>query len=427
MKRQYHLDESRYESLIRAIGSLSGLFGDGVNANIHYRTVERLFIYTTKAKDLTRKDKVFDALVGKHFEIGVGIKTFALQAKGVISKMEKVQELTRIAGRGDLKNLSPEEIVNRVAEIRNKSIKSDSNQFGVDIQKSIYHCLIRIGDSAYIHEQHYPLIDLSSLAPVNSRGKPLRRWGRKSKGSTIHFFDGNHHYSFHNSKNTLNMRFEFPGLLKSARFDMTRIPNIWDILDADQLLATLTDRSTDKKIPLSGHSNSLGEAGVDYVVLPLYRQTRDGKEVSLKSGINFWNAGGRRRKYGEAYVPVPKVVYDIAPHFFPRVGKSFLVQLPDRTSPVKASLCQANGKALMSEKNNELCQWLYRILDPELSDEAFNLPPNRPPFEYKDLTEIGSDCVVVSKSLSSGSTAYNLDLGRIGDFEKFLESFSYTN
>lgn len=420
MTRNFFLDESRYESLIKAIGSLSGLFGDGVNANIHYRTVERLFIYTTKAKDLTRKDKVFDALVGKSFEIGVGIKTFALQNKGVKSKMEKVQELTRIAGSGHLDRLPPEKLVRRVSEIRNKSIRSDSNQFGVDISKSIYHCLVRLGDAAYIHEQPYPLIDLENLLPANSRGKVLRRWNKAKSRSTIHFFDGKHHYSYHTSKNTLSMRFEFPNLLHARRLDMTRIPDIWDVLDSGQFFSALTDQPPKITGKPLKKSTSMGKPGVDYVVLPLYTLRNEGKKVEKKSGINFWNAGGRKRKYGEAYIPVPKAVHDAAPGFFPRVGNYFLVQLPDRTSPVRASLCQENGKALMSEKNNELCQWLYKVLDPYISEDAFKLPPKRKPFEYNDLVEIGSDCIVVTKIQSSPSATFSIELGALGDYEEFL-------
>lgn len=420
MTRNFFLDESRYESLIKAIGSLSGLFGDGINANIHYRTVERLFIYTTKARDLTRKDKVFDALVGKKFEIGVGIKTFALQNKGAKSKMEKVQELTRIAGRGDLDRLPPERLALRVSEIRNKSIKSDSNQFGVDISKSIYHCLIRLGDDAYIHEQPYPLIDLENLRPANTRGKVLRRWSKAKSRSTIHFSDGKHHYSYHTSKNTLSMRFEFPDLLTGRRLDMTRIPDIWDVLDAGQLFSAFGDQPQKETSKPLKNVASKGKPGIDYVVLPLYSLRKEGKRVEKKSGINFWNAGGRKRKYGEAYIPVPKAVHDVASGFFPRVGKYFLIQLPDRSSPVRASLCQENGKALMSEKNNELCQWLYKVLDPDISEDAFKRPPRRQPFEYNDLIEIGSDCIVVTKIHSKPSPTFSIELGALGDYEKFL-------
>lgn len=422
MNRDFDLDESRYADLIKAIGSLSGLFGEGTNANIHYRTVEGLFVHTTNAKDLTRKDRVFDAIVGRNFDIGVGIKTFALANSSATSKIEKVQELTKVAGRGELRRLSPKKLVHKVAEIRNKTIRSDCIQFGIDISKSIYHCLIRVGDAAYIHEEAYPIIQVDHLAPTNSNGKKRIGWERTNFSSTLHFTDGQHQYSFHTSKNTLSMRFNFPDLLNAKRLVMPRIPNIWDVLDAQKLLMVLkSSKANQNNFSLVGGVFD-GRPGIDFVVLPLYSNKSGTKRIEEKSGINFWNAGGRRRKYGEAYIPVPQMIHNVAPRFFPKRGTYFSLRLPDERTLVRAGLFQEGGKALMSERNNELCRWLYRVLDPDMDDNLFDRPPQRRPFIYTDLMQIGSDCVIISKIRQTSDNLYSLQLGKIGDFERFQES-----
>ena len=416
--RSFDFDRSRYEELLKAIGLLSGLYGESKNNNIHYRTVEKLFINATKGKDLSRQDKVFDALVGTNFDIGVGIKTFGITSKSVSSKLEKIQELTRYAGLGHLKGLSSPALARKVAEFRNKSIQSDCNQFGVRISKSIYHCLIRLGQDAYIHEEPYPLIDLDNIFPVNSSGKRVSKW--ISHKSLIHFSDGLNHYSYHKAKNTLSMRFEFSKSLRSRPIRMQKVEEIWSRLDAEVLLEALMRKKYVEKPNYSHVYANLGIPGVNYVVLPLYSKSKSGNVVREKSGINFWNAGGRRRKYGEAYIPVPIEIHKRCPGFFPKVGKRFKLQLPNNVNPVNASLCQAAGKALMSERNNELCRWLYKVLDPSISDDDYTKSPTRDPFGYSDLIEIGRDSVIVSKIHNGNSPTFEIDFGLIGDYEKFL-------
>ena len=138
--------------------------------------------------------------------------------------------------------------------------------------------------------------------------------------------------------------------------------------------------------------------GKDYVVLPLYStRNKNKKEVAPKSGINQWNAGGRDRKFGEAYVPVPAVIHKKYPKFFPRHDVVFNLTLPNGKTE-KAKICQEGGKALMTNPNDVLCDWLYKVIDPNASDiELHKRLQNKVPFTYQDLERIGKDSVRVSK------------------------------
>ena len=126
--------------------------------------------------------------------------------------------------------------------------------------------------------------------------------------------------------------------------------------------------------------------GIDYVILPLYSTAKFGERVvQEKSGINQWNAGGRDRKYGEAYIPIPSIIHKLAPNFFPERDKSFDLLLPNSDVPINAKVCQDNRKALMSNPNDLLCRWLYKVIDLNFSDYDFDKTPNRKPFTYEDL------------------------------------------
>ena len=47
---------------------------------------------------------------------------------------------------------------------------------------------------------------------------------------------------------------------------------------------------------------------LDFVILPLYSTEAGNRIVHEKSGINQWNAGGRKRKFGESYIPIPSKI-----------------------------------------------------------------------------------------------------------------------
>ena len=170
MKRQFDFDESLYDELLQSVAAMTLLFSDGPQAYIDYRFVEKLFVLATKGKDISRSDKVFDAIVGSPQNIGVGVKTFVMAGTAKFS-LEKVQEFTRLSGSGAFENLTKAEIAHKASEFRNNTVIADSQEYGVDIANSIYHCLVRLGGAAVIHEEPYPLIDISRIQPVDIMGR----------------------------------------------------------------------------------------------------------------------------------------------------------------------------------------------------------------------------------------------------------------
>jgi len=152
---------------------------------------------------------------------------------------------------------------------------------------------------------------------------------------------------------------------------------------------------------------------IDLVVLPLYSIKRDGSQyVPGKSGINQWNAGGRKRKFGEAYIPVPSMIHRIAPTFFPDKDSIFELALPNEIK-VDAKLCQSGSKALMSNPNHHLCKWLYSLIEEE-SDSLHRYRLGIP-YTIEDLTRANIGCIEIRK-INGRYFAQSLP---VGAYEKF--------
>ncbi len=132
------------------------------------------------------------------------------------------------------------------------------------------------------------------------------------------------------------------------------------------------------------------------VILPLYSFIRGERQVPERSGINQWNASGRDRKFGEAYIPIPAAVRNNNPDFFPERDKPFKLKLPSGRI-VTGKVCQQGGKALMTTPNVELCNWLFTQLDQNL-EEAIRRFVRKEPYRYSDLIKVGIDAVKMTRS-----------------------------
>ncbi len=77
------------------------------------------------------------------------------------------------------------------------------------------------------------------------------------------------------------------------------------------------------------------------------------------SGLNHWNAKGRKRSEDECYIPFPAVVRNRYPNFFPSKGIEFKLRLPNGEI-LSVKICQEGGKALMSNPNEALGKWILR-------------------------------------------------------------------
>ena len=151
----------------------------------------------------------------------------------------------------------------------------------------------------------------------------------------------------------------------------------------------------------------------DFVILPLYSYDKNKNEnkkyVPEKSGLNQWNAGGRVRKYGEVYIPIPAEIRKLKIGFFPERDKIFNLEIPSGDK-LKAKICQDNGKALMTNPNIALANWLLK--------DVLQLK-ERELLTYKKLEIIGIDSVKIEKIDNEN---YKIYFSKIGSYENFLLS-----
>ena len=128
-----------------------------------------------------------------------------------------------------------------------------------------------------------------------------------------------------------------------------------------------------------------------------------------KSGLNQWNAGGRVRKYGEVYIPIPAEIRKLKSGFFPERDKIFNLEIPSGEK-LKAKICQDNGKALMTNPNIALANWLLK--------DVLQLK-ERELLTYKKLEIIGIDSVKIEKIDNENFKIY---FSKIGSYEKFINN-----
>lgn len=412
----------KYKSLVEAMATLSRLFSETEKPYIPYRFVENLFVHsaTSNAVDLSRKDNSFDCYVPfEEGNAGVGIKTFVTSTTSY--KDEKVAEFTKYAHNHNLNSLDDEELAKKVAHLRNSRVQSDAREYGIDIEKSIYHCLIRDDGCFYVHEEPYPLIDETKIKVLSSKG-------------LLTFTDGINTYKYSTSKNVLLKRFHLGCHHNSESIQTHSSPNPFDLLlqlnevayGSEQTSSQVADQAVGQGMAQFLINNLVAKKKQDlrpFVILPLY-STRDGK-VPEKSGINQWNAGGRARVFGEAYIPVPKEIHKNRAGFFPLEGSEkeyrFTLSLPNGES-VNAKICQEGFKALMSDPNKALMMWLYDVIDGSVveAERRFNrLDPTRnKPYTSQDLDRVGKDSVVIFKD---SPTEFSMQFMPQGSYEKFKE------
>ncbi len=162
----------------------------------------------------------------------------------------------------------------------------------------------------------------------------------KRTKSSITFNDTLHDYSFSLSKSTLNKRFLTEDTLSEFPVAILKNP-----------LQDLKKCLKDSDLAFSSKSNI-----TQTIYLPLY-----GKNFTVfdKSGLNQWNAKGRKRDFSEVYIPIPIAIHKRYPNFFPARDEQFNLKLPSGNMML-SKVCQDGNKALMSYSNKELGRWILR-------------------------------------------------------------------
>lgn len=370
MSLKYLNDE--YKELLKVMGSLSRLFSEGETPFLNYRIAENIFCRSFNAQNLARKDSSYDAKLDK---IGIGLKTFLLKGD---NSLEKVAEFNSIST--GLRVLKGKKLAIQIAKARNDRINSALRLYNVN--EAIYHCVGRKEGFLEVFENDYLKVDLESIKML-----------RSTNGNIVKFEDQYFEYSYNISKSTLFKRFNVE---KSSKIEIEIVD------DPFEVLLNLKDDLFKKEVADS----------YDYVVLPLYSTQSKSREVAKKSGLNQWNAGGRSRDYGEVYIPIPSKVRNNYPGFFPERDEPFQLEIPTGEL-FEAKICQENSKALMTNPNKALSDWLLRTV---LGLKEGELATR------EHLDYLGFDAVKIVKE----DEKYTIDIFPTWSYEEFIEPGKFT-
>ena len=369
-------EQTKYELLLRIVAALSKLSAESSTIPyLYYRMAENIFCRAFAAKNLSRSDISIDA---SKATCGIGLKTFLHKNSHCL---EKIAEFNKERHLYFDAISNPKNLVLKIAEFRNKRITSTCGICSVPTENLIYHCVTRADSILYLHEEPMHLIDIENITVQNP----------KEGSNTILFTDGIEEYCFNISKSTLFKRFNIAPI--------HTIPvKIFD--DPFILLEKyLSDEFQEDK------SNKV----IDTLYLPLYSYKKGHiKVVPLKSGLNQWNAGGRKRKPNEVYIPIPVEIRRHKPNFFPPRDESFTLNLPNGSLKM-AKICQDDNKALMTNPNEDLGKWILR--------EVLNIEEGKL-VTYEMLEEIGIDTVQLNK-FEDGT--YEINFREIGTYETYCQ------
>lgn len=380
-----------YFDMLRFMASLSRLFSENSIPYLDYRLAENLFCKYFGALNDARSCMAYDARLGG---LGIGIKTFGIQKQ---SSVEKIAEFNRL--KPELDPLKGRDLAVKLAEFRND--RMDVANSAYDVTESLYHIVGRKENRLIVFNSPYTKIDIDSIADV------------KDTKTSISFNDGKDYYTFNKSKSVLQKKFDVP-----EKFVEVEVEILEDPLEVLYSLLHATPHAA--PVPVVGKSLPVSVLplfkprvkGYDYVVLPLFSTRGKVQHVPEKSGLNQWNAGGRKRDADEVYIAIPKIIHSKYPDFFPARDCPFELHLPDGNL-LSAKVCQDGSKALMSNPNSALGHWILR--------KVLRIPYGRV-VTMADLIRFGIDSVLIEK-LHTRSLA-GLEQYRISFTNSDYESFS---
>lgn len=380
---QPQAQRDNYKKMLSIVGALTQLFSESDCPYLAYRAHENIFCKYFEADNLARMDCSADA---KKNRIGIGLKTWTGQDDQKVAEFGKLRET--FAG------LSGLDLVRKIAEYRNERIRVTKNLNGID--EMIYHVVKRVPGAMQILECAFDYIDIDRISLIRNRGNV----------NNTYFTDGRHTYHFSTSKNTLYMIFEDMELLDNFNVEIMDDPYTCLMnLMPDVSVQSVFEKATPK----------VSAPKENQICLRLYSTKPNGtKYVAEKSGLNQWNGARFVRRTGEykprdpneLYIPYPAEDRRNTVGFFPDRDTVFNLRLPDG-SEIPAKICQDDGKAIMSNPNNLLGEWLLRKVF-ELSEGTL--------VTYGMLLKFGIDSVVFTKH---GDLEYSVDFAEIGTYETF--------
>lgn len=372
LQNQTQAKQDNYIKLLTVVGGLSRLYSDNTTPYLYYRSHENIFCLTLDASNESRGDVSVDAVKGN---VGIGLKTFLFKN----SQYEKVAEFNKLLS--TYRNLSGYDLAVTVAQARNERITITKRIY--DLDRIIYHCIARDEGRFIVFEEDMDLVDIDSLVVD------------RETDAVIDFHDSKNNYKFNFGKSTLFKKFH-PN--ETVEFDVKILE------DPFTMLLESSESPEIIKSEFNKHKQIVTN-NKEFVILPLYSQ-RKGIHVPEGSGLNQWNAEGRRRDIDEVYIPIPAWIHQVFDKFFPPQDENFKLRLPGGEI-IDAKVCQAGGKALMSNPNKDLGKWLLR--------KVLNIKEGEL-VTYEMLVQVGIDSVIVTKNSDND---FEIDFKAVNTYEEF--------
>lgn len=360
-----------YLNLLSAIAKLSGLFSESSIPFINYRVAENIFCRSFNAHNLSRSDTAFDA---NYNSVGIGLKTFTCKSDNSTEKIAEFNSLSRL-----LSTLKGKELAIQLSTFRNERINLAKRLYKID--SSLYHIVARSENELRLYETDYNTIDIHNIRTI------------KETKSSLKFEDGNHFYTFNFSKSTLFRKFIVPQNAYRLPIDIIDDPFAFLVEFFEN---NLFNSAPEKLV-----------RGINFVILPLYGIKNKEKFVFEQSGLNQWNANGRKRAIGEIYIPIPIEIHKYFPNFFPSRDTHFNLTIPSGET-YKAKICQDKSKALMTTPNQAMSNWLLRKVLQLKEGELATI---------EKLDELGFDSVIIIKSADDN---FKIDIMKTGSYSSFI-------
>lgn len=375
-------EKEEYLKFLGIMGSLSRFFSENLSPYLDSRICENLFCKCLHAENLAREDCTADAKKG---DVGIGIKTW------MGGNLQKIAEFNK--ARPQYSGLKGLDKAKKIAQLRNERIDVTMRAHG--LKSMIYHVTFREPGKIRVLECPLERINVDKIKITSDTG------------ATLSFTDGVNNYSFNNSKSVLMEHFD--KLIEKASIDVNIIADPYPIIES---LLSSSGGSTPIAKAVS-IAFAVNESKNPFIYLRLYtyknKKTYE-KYVPERSGLNQWNALGRKRDPNEIYIPISAEDREKNKDFFPDRDTPFTLILPDSTA-ISAKVCQENSKALMSNPNKALGKWLLR--------DVFRIKENQL-LTYSFLESINIDSVRIEKL---SDLNYKIDFAKLDSYENWMQGF----
>ena len=260
-----------YKKLLKGSASVGRLFTDTNIPVIPPRGAEKVFGNAFNARMVGGDDTSIDAIIAR---IGIGIKTFRND-----SSKQKIAEFNNL----DLYPFSNDfkKLAYQVSEYRNRRIEETVKRYEIDNNELYYHYTTRHPKCIQIHECAMEKVNINQLTIENI------------DSNRVLFSDGKSNYTFYQSKSVLMKKFDVSNPIIELKYDFLN-KSVKTRKNIDYLFDKLLNNNREE------------------VILPLY-----GKNFKVwpSSGLNQWNAKGRKRHIDEVYIPIPRSIHLTYPDF----------------------------------------------------------------------------------------------------------------